>query len=234
MVPSIYRDLNPGSFTPRLVSIGPLHHHDEHLKGFEMQKATYMHHLFHKVLRHLGSTPEQLMKACVTRVGHSIDHIKECYIGMKTYPDSKLVKMMNPDAHSSIVPKIEKGQSVVELDRLGVKFRAKTSQNADGHAEWPMAMEIEYEKVLCSDEEAAGVINNICKEVTISENSIIESNRRYWRNTTIVVLINWAYMIVGLRRGYFGNPWSIIALIAGIILFVLTVVVQTVYGVKVA
>ncbi|GJX19714.1 putative UPF0481 protein [Tanacetum coccineum] len=98
MVPSIYRDLSPRSFTPRLVSIGPLHHHDEHLKGFEVQKATYMHHLFHNVLRPLGSTPEKLMKACVTRVSRSIDHIKACYIGMKIYPDSKLVEMMVMDA----------------------------------------------------------------------------------------------------------------------------------------
>ncbi|GKD86170.1 putative UPF0481 protein [Tanacetum coccineum] len=122
MVPSIYRDLSPHSFTPRLVSIGPLHHHDEHLKGFEVQKATYMHHLFHNVLGPIGSTPEQLMKACVTR---------------------------NPDGHSSTVPKMVKGQSVVELDRLGVRFRAKTYQNPDGHAEWPMAMKIDYSQVLC-------------------------------------------------------------------------------------
>ncbi|GKA85936.1 UPF0481 protein-like protein [Tanacetum coccineum] len=372
MVPSIYRDLSPRSFTPRLVSIGPLHHHDEHLKGFEVQKATYMHHLFHKVLHSLGSTPEQLMKACVTRVSRSIDLIKECYIGMKTYPDSKLVKMMvtdacfilafinnfakpdsslgenvllyshifldmvlienqipffvlediyectfskllptrtlanfilviqetckifegdlalnntrissihdhilgflheyyqNPDGHSSTVPKMVKGQSVVELDRLGVRFRAKTYQNPHGHAKWPMAMKIDYVPVLCfplswvkptfempvlrihdhselfirnliiyeqsskvqtcSDEEAAGVINNICKEVTIRDfyygnewKTLDEYNNGYW-----------AKLIAGLRRRYFSNPWSIIALIAGIVLFVLTVI-QTVYGVK--
>ncbi|GJZ26874.1 uncharacterized protein Tco_0571127 [Tanacetum coccineum] len=268
------------------------------------------------------------MKACVTRVSRSIDHIKECYIGMKTYPDSKLVKMMvtdacfilafiniyavhesslgenvlfyahifldmvllenqipffvlqelyectlwklhpkvhvanfisvnqenckifegdlamgnshissmhdhilgflhksfqNPNGHSSIVPKIEKGQSVVELDRLD------TPEDVAKMVKSKVLI-----KYLGSDEEGAGVINNICKEVTISENSIIESNGRYWKNTTIAVLNNWAYMIAGLRRRYFGNPWSIIALIAGIILFVLTVVVQTVYGVKVA
>ncbi|PWA51796.1 hypothetical protein CTI12_AA429270 [Artemisia annua] len=413
MVPSIYRDLSPSSFTPRLVSIGPLHHQDEHLKEFEVQKATYMHNLFHNVLRPLGSTPEQIMKACVTKVRNSVDQIRACYIGMKTYPDSKLVKMMvtdacfilafiynlsvaysslgqnvllythifldmvlienqipffvlqdiyectfsklhprvplaefifkiqkscnifegelemdnsstssthdhilgflhksyqNPDLGSSTVrtmikrqsvaeldrlPKI-KGQSVAELDRSGVRFSHKCD------AKWPMAMELNYSRFLCfplswsklttlkmpvlrihdhselfirnlivyeqssgvqacvtsymyaldslidtpedvakmvksqvlvnylgSDEEAAGVINNICKEVSIrdfyyqNEWKVLDDHyKAYWPN-----------IIAGLRRRYFGNPWSIIALVAGIVLFILTVI-QTSYTVK--
>ncbi|PWA38981.1 hypothetical protein CTI12_AA576270 [Artemisia annua] len=98
MVPSVYRDLSPRSFTPRVVSIGPLHHQDKHLKGFEVQKATYMHNLFHNVLRSLDSTPEQILKECVMRVSGSIDQIKACYIGMQAYTDSELVKMMVTDA----------------------------------------------------------------------------------------------------------------------------------------
>ncbi|GJX32510.1 UPF0481 protein-like protein [Tanacetum coccineum] len=96
MVPSVFRDLSPCSFTPRVVSIGPLHHQDEHLKGFEVHKATYMHHLFHNVLRPIDSTPEQTLKACVTKVSGSVDQIKACYLGMQAYPDSELVKMMIP------------------------------------------------------------------------------------------------------------------------------------------
>ncbi|PWA46279.1 hypothetical protein CTI12_AA514370 [Artemisia annua] len=98
MVPSVIRDLSPRYYTPQVVSIGPLHHQDKHLKGFEVVKATYMHNLFHNVLRPWDSTPEQIMKACVTKVSSSIDQIKACYIGMKTYPNSKLVKMMVTDA----------------------------------------------------------------------------------------------------------------------------------------
>ncbi|PWA53213.1 hypothetical protein CTI12_AA447210 [Artemisia annua] len=98
MVPSVYRDLSPSSFTPRVVSIGPLHHQDEHLKGFKLQKATYMHNLFHNVLRPLDSTPEQILKECVTKVSGSVDQIKACYIGMQAYSDSELVKMMVTDA----------------------------------------------------------------------------------------------------------------------------------------
>ncbi|PWA61053.1 hypothetical protein CTI12_AA375930 [Artemisia annua] len=98
MVPSVIRDLSPRYYTPQVVSIGPLHHEDKHLIGFEVHKATYMHNLFHNVLHPLDSTPEQIMKACVTRVSGSIDQIKARYIGMKPYPDSKLVKMMVTDA----------------------------------------------------------------------------------------------------------------------------------------
>ncbi|PWA98209.1 hypothetical protein CTI12_AA000230 [Artemisia annua] len=82
MVPSIYRDLSPHSYTPRVVSIGPLHRQDNHLIGFEAHKSTYMHNLFHNVLRPLNSTPEQILKECV----------------MRAYSDSELVKMMVTDA----------------------------------------------------------------------------------------------------------------------------------------
>ncbi|PWA98303.1 hypothetical protein CTI12_AA021170 [Artemisia annua] len=97
MVPSVYRDISPTSFTPRVVSIGPLHHEDKHLKGFEVQKATYLHNLLHNLLSSLGYTPEQILKECVTKVTDSLNQIKACYIGIKT-SDSKLVKLMVTDA----------------------------------------------------------------------------------------------------------------------------------------
>ncbi|PWA44427.1 hypothetical protein CTI12_AA526480 [Artemisia annua] len=98
MVPKVYRDVSPPSFTPRVVSIGPLHHQDEHLKGFEVQKATYMHYLFHDVSSPLDSTPEQILNECLTKVSDSVDRIKACYVPMPTYPDSELIKMMVTDA----------------------------------------------------------------------------------------------------------------------------------------
>ncbi|GKE10676.1 UPF0481 protein-like protein [Tanacetum coccineum] len=97
MVPSVYRDISPHSYTLRVVSIGPLHHRDKHLKAFEVQKATYMHNLLHNILSHdIDSTPEQILKECVAKVSGSVDKIKACYFGMQTYPDSELVKMMIP------------------------------------------------------------------------------------------------------------------------------------------
>ncbi|GKA48912.1 UPF0481 protein-like protein [Tanacetum coccineum] len=428
MVPSVYRDLSPRSFTPRVVSIGPLHHQDEHLKGFEVQKATYMHNLLHNLLSALDSTPEQILKECVTKVSGSIDQIKACYVGMQTYTDSELVKMMvtdacfilafiydrtmthsllgqnnslyphtyldmvlienqipffvledifectfsklhptvplakfifviqnvcnifegnleinssnisstlcggglkpcglvgqkvgnngypkkdissthdhilgfiqksyqNPDLDSSTHPKMVKGQSVVELDRSGVRFSAKRD------AKWRMAMELKYSRFLCfplswskptlempvlrihdhselvirnlivyeqsseglqtcvtsymyaldflvdtpedvaklvksqvlvnyigSNEEAAYILNNVCKEVLVFDFYYLNE----WKQLDEYYNAYWPYFIAELRRKYFSNPWSIIGLLTGIVLFILTVI-ETFYAVK--
>ncbi|PWA85518.1 hypothetical protein CTI12_AA149090 [Artemisia annua] len=401
MVPRVYRDLSPHSFTPRVVSIGPLHHQDEHLKGFEVQKAAHMQDLLHNILRPLDSTPEEILKACVTKISGSIDKIKACYVGMKRYTDSELVKMMvmdacfilafmfnlesdsslgkhsllyphilidmvlienqipffvlqdifectvlkhyptnpttlseiifavaqffnlferdlvmdnssissthdhilgflhksyqNPDRDSSIPQKPVKSHSVVDLDRAGVRFSNKID------AKWPMAMELELSRFLCfplswskptlkmpvlrihdpselvirnliiyehaaevqacvtsymyamdylidtpedfaklvrsqvlvnkigSNEEAANIINNICKGVPFADFYYEDE----WKQMDDYYNAYWPKLFAELRRKYFSNPWSIIAVIAGIVLFVLTVV-QTVYGVKAA
>nr|GEU84947.1 uncharacterized protein [Tanacetum cinerariifolium] len=287
------------------------------------------------------------MKACVTRASGSIDQIKACYIGMKAYPDSKLVEMMvtdacfilafiynycgkpdsslgqnvllyphifldmNQDRDSSIVPKnqdrdsstVPKNQdrdsSTVPLWQDGDLSRAPKKQDGDSstvpkmgkrpmvlcfpkswvkptfkmpvlrihdHSELFIRNLIIYEhssevqtcvtsymnaldflidtpenvakmvksqvlvNYLGSDEEAAGMINNICKEVPIGDfyykdewKVLDEYYKAYWPNI----------IIAGLRHKYFGNPWSIIALIAGVVLFILTVI-QTSYTVKAA
>nr|GFA90363.1 hypothetical protein CTI12_AA447210 [Tanacetum cinerariifolium] len=49
----------------------------------------------------------------------------------------------NPDRESSKLPKMVKGQSVVELDRSGVRFSATRD------AKWPMAMELKYSRFIC-------------------------------------------------------------------------------------
>ncbi|PWA76755.1 hypothetical protein CTI12_AA229700 [Artemisia annua] len=384
MVPSGCRDISPRSFTPRVVSLGPLHHQDEHLKGFEVQKATYMHNLFHNVLRPLDSTPEQILKECVTKAYSDSELVKmmvtdACFIltflyddvigysslgpiellGTKIHLDillienqipffvlqdiyectfSKLLPTLtlanfiiqilkgfnifagdlvmdnsgisstydhilgflhksyqNSDRDSSILRKLVKAHSVVELDRSGVRFSNKLD------AKWPMAMELELSRLLCfplswstptlkmpilslgdnseliirnliiyehsaqvqtcvtsymlamdhlidtpedvaklvrsqvlvnyigSNEEAADLINNICKEVPLKDFYYQDE----WEKLDEYYNAYWPNLIAELRRNYFSNPWSIIALIAGIILFILTVV-QTVYGVKAA
>ncbi|XP_023753426.1 putative UPF0481 protein At3g02645 [Lactuca sativa] len=90
MVPSVIRDLSPTCFNPKVVSIGPLHRHNEHLQGFEIQKQTYLHNW----LRRLGTVPNQTLRTCVEKVIQSIEIIKECYGRSVTYNDLELAKMM--------------------------------------------------------------------------------------------------------------------------------------------
>ncbi|PWA47400.1 hypothetical protein CTI12_AA500620 [Artemisia annua] len=94
MVPNKFRDISPGSFNPRVVSIGPLHRDDEHLQPFENQKAGYMRSL----IRRVYCSRVQTLDACVRKVAASIDKIKACYDEMKPYADVELAKMMVMDA----------------------------------------------------------------------------------------------------------------------------------------
>ncbi|KAJ0702125.1 hypothetical protein HanPI659440_Chr14g0525831 [Helianthus annuus] len=75
-----------------------------------------------------------------------------------------------------------------------------------------------------SNEEAANMINRICKEVFPEHFFYTEQ----WEQLDIHFNSYWPRKIVKLKRTYFSSPWSIIALFAGIILFVLTVV-QTIF-----
>ncbi|MFS7896857.1 hypothetical protein Hanom_Chr14g01248051 [Helianthus anomalus] len=75
-----------------------------------------------------------------------------------------------------------------------------------------------------SNEEAANMINKICKEVFPEHFFYTEQ----WEQLDIHFNSYWPRKIVKLKRTYFSSPWSIIALFAGIILFVLTVV-QTIF-----
>ncbi|KAJ7950829.1 hypothetical protein O6P43_026969 [Quillaja saponaria] len=49
-VPCDLRNINEAAYTPRLISIGPIHHGDKKLKPMERQKKIY-HHEFHKRLK---------------------------------------------------------------------------------------------------------------------------------------------------------------------------------------
>ncbi|GJX00169.1 putative UPF0481 protein [Tanacetum coccineum] len=94
MVPSMLRNLSPKSFTPRVVSIGPLHHEDENLKEMEEQKRIYLHDLLIRV----GFPQEQTLDECLQKVNASIDQIRARYIGMRPYSDVQLAKMMVMDS----------------------------------------------------------------------------------------------------------------------------------------
>ncbi|XP_023761196.2 UPF0481 protein At3g47200 [Lactuca sativa] len=85
MVPKLYRDISPISFTPRLVSIGPLHRKDTNLQKFEVQKSIYLH----KLLALCGSNKKQTLEDCMRKVTMKIHDIKACYEVSTTYEDEE-------------------------------------------------------------------------------------------------------------------------------------------------
>ncbi|CAL5420296.1 unnamed protein product [Camellia sinensis] len=78
---------------------------------------------------------------------------------------------------------------------------------------------------LGASEDASVLFNNICKDAVLEEfdfekprNDAESHCRRLWPR-----------FITSLKRDYFSNPWSVIAVVAAFILFALAVV-QTVYA----
>ncbi|MFS8006340.1 hypothetical protein Hanom_Chr14g01248071 [Helianthus anomalus] len=93
--PQTFRELSPTSFTPRVVSIGPLHREDKNLQRFEVRKAAFVHDL---LCRRLDSSPTETLTACVEKVASMIKEIRGSYVDMMSYNDSKLTEMMVMDA----------------------------------------------------------------------------------------------------------------------------------------
>ncbi|KAK1428553.1 hypothetical protein QVD17_17389 [Tagetes erecta] len=77
-----------------------------------------------------------------------------------------------------------------------------------------------------SNEEAANMINNICKNVSAVSYYVEECEKLNKHCNSY-----WPKQIAKMRSTYFNSPWSIIALVSGIILFVLQVV-QTIYTIN--
>ncbi|GKD49649.1 putative UPF0481 protein [Tanacetum coccineum] len=80
---------------------------------------------------------------------------------------------------------------------------------------------------LGTNQEAADMINKICKYSLLTDfyyTKEFEQMDKYCKGS-------WPKHMARLRRIYFNNPWSAIALVAAIILFSLTVV-QTIYAIK--
>ncbi|KAD0221968.1 hypothetical protein E3N88_44586 [Mikania micrantha] len=95
MAPRALHDLSPHSFSPRVVSIGPLHRDDENVQAFERQKAIYLTKLMNHII---SSTPEIIMNSCMEKVYTSMEKIKACYVLTKTYDDVEFAEMMVMDA----------------------------------------------------------------------------------------------------------------------------------------
>ncbi|XP_023744787.1 putative UPF0481 protein At3g02645 isoform X1 [Lactuca sativa] len=82
---------------------------------------------------------------------------------------------------------------------------------------------------LCSNEKAVNMINSVCKDVALLEFFYHQE----WQELDIYYNSYWPNAAAGLKRTYFSSPWNMIALFAGIVLFVLTVV-QTIFTIKAA
>ncbi|KAM0060991.1 hypothetical protein Hdeb2414_s0004g00130691 [Helianthus debilis subsp. tardiflorus] len=78
-----------------------------------------------------------------------------------------------------------------------------------------------------SNQEAANMINSICKEVALRD--FFYSDQ--WKELNHHYNGYWPKYIAWLRRTYFNNPWNIIALLAGVFLFVLAVL-QTIFTIN--
>ncbi|KAD3336104.1 hypothetical protein E3N88_31623 [Mikania micrantha] len=78
-----------------------------------------------------------------------------------------------------------------------------------------------------SNEEAANMINNICKEV----DDVYSFYFQQWKTLDKYYDSYWPKHIGWMRRTYFSSPWNIIALVVGIIIFTLTMV-QTIFTIK--
>ncbi|XP_024965766.1 putative UPF0481 protein At3g02645 [Cynara cardunculus var. scolymus] len=80
---------------------------------------------------------------------------------------------------------------------------------------------------LGSSEQASNMINSICKEVTVKDFSYIKQ----WKQLDGYYNGYWPKNVAWLRRTYFSSPWSFIALLAGFLLFGLTVA-QTYFTIR--
>nr|GEV75744.1 putative UPF0481 protein At3g02645 [Tanacetum cinerariifolium] len=69
-----------------------------------------------------------------------------------------------------------------------------------------------------SNEEAENMMNSICKKVAW----VHFGPSKDWKKLDTYRKNYWPKNIAWLRRTYFSNPWSIIALVAGMVLFALT------------
>ncbi|KAI3809868.1 hypothetical protein L1987_19471 [Smallanthus sonchifolius] len=78
-----------------------------------------------------------------------------------------------------------------------------------------------------SNQEAADMINSICKEVAYRDFFYSEQ----WKELDRHYNGYWSKNIAWLRGTYFNNPWNFIALLAGIVLFTLTIV-QTIFTIN--
>ncbi|KAD3336129.1 hypothetical protein E3N88_31648 [Mikania micrantha] len=84
-----------------------------------------------------------------------------------------------------------------------------------------------FNNIMGSNEEAANMINNICKHVALVDSFYTQQ----WKTLDKYSNNYWPKPIAWIRRTYFSSPWNIIALFVGSILFALTMV-QTIFTIN--
>ena len=82
---------------------------------------------------------------------------------------------------------------------------------------------------LGSNEDATNMLNSISNQVVFAEFYYLDQ----WKKLDQYYNGYWPKKIAQLKRTYFSSPWNIIALIAGIVLFILTIV-QTIFTIEAA
>ncbi|KAD6453856.1 hypothetical protein E3N88_08562 [Mikania micrantha] len=93
VVPTRLREVSPSSFTPRVVSIGPLHKGYKSLKSLENKKVTILTQLLHKT-----GSPKETFQACMQKMMDSIKRIKGYYFAIDfKHSDLNLALMMLTD-----------------------------------------------------------------------------------------------------------------------------------------
>ncbi|KAJ4958486.1 hypothetical protein NE237_025597 [Protea cynaroides] len=79
-VPEPMRVIKPEAYTPRLVSIGPFHRNDKHLKPMEAHKLRYLYDLLDRESpKNLGEPVNEKLGRCVEAMIEVEDKARRCY-----------------------------------------------------------------------------------------------------------------------------------------------------------
>ncbi|KAB1225074.1 hypothetical protein CJ030_MR1G005390 [Morella rubra] len=105
-VPKKLRNVNKDAYTPKLISIGPLHHGSEELKDMEKLKVRYFKLYCDRVLKGDeggASTADhekevQLQKRLASVVAENSEKIRHCYAECPPLGDEEFVRMILVDA----------------------------------------------------------------------------------------------------------------------------------------
>ncbi|GJV81624.1 putative UPF0481 protein [Tanacetum coccineum] len=89
------RCLNPNDYTPRIISIGPLHKEDIRLKAMEEHKVVYMYRLYCRTMEATNRDTDQTARNYVQAVLGLVTRARACYAPSFTQiSDFKLAEMM--------------------------------------------------------------------------------------------------------------------------------------------
>ncbi|KAI7993422.1 UPF0481 protein [Camellia lanceoleosa] len=98
-VPRKLRQLNEAAYTPQMVSIGPLHHGEKHLKGMEEQKM--------RCLKSFLACETINLEDCVKMIKNWERRIRNCYAESIKLSSDEFVKMILLDSSFIIVAMVE-------------------------------------------------------------------------------------------------------------------------------